>query len=174
MVESMSYNSGFEYKFMWPQDIQPPPHGLIQLWEDYDFMKWCDHIWSHNRVIGESQNSCHVLVEQSPQLLRILHAITVFHAASCPEVPVFCGGLSVLLQIHVLLDFSWEELRTVLCPLRKIIGEDDEGLEALLILASDSICFPKSHFDSILQDLARGSLRLMKQITRDEVAQVLG
>jgi hypothetical protein len=71
----------------------------------------------------------------------------------------------LLFQIHFLLDFSWDELRTAICSLR----DEEEGLlTKLLIVALDTTLFPVP-LNPLMWDLACGSLRVMQQMIRGEL-----
>jgi hypothetical protein len=114
----------------------------------------------------ESDNSHKLLLQPPPQLVRILRTCCVFHG-----LPFF--HYAVLVKIRALLDLSWDELRTVISPLREMIGKDSEKLQELWVSASDTTLCPSLHFDSILWDLAYGSLRLLKQLISGEVDRSL-
>jgi hypothetical protein len=152
--------------------MHPNPVDLIQLWEDYEFMARCSKFWSHPpqdslEIQGgqEFENPSQVPFRPSPQLVRIIHA----------HRRIRWGERWVsLVHIHLLLDLSWDELRKAICSVHAIMDNDWDGLWVTMILAPDPPLFPNLHFDSILWDLAIGSLRIVKQMIRGEVdTQVL-
>jgi hypothetical protein len=150
----------FEFCF---QKGQPLAEDLIQLWEDYQFMDHFELIWYKDRQLEDTwsdRNYCHqILLQSSPSLIKILQAIKFLQR----------DGDSLLFQIHFLLDFSWDELRTSICSLRSLIhNEEDELLIKLLIVALDPTLFPVP-FDLIMWDFACGSLHVMQQILRGEL-----
>jgi hypothetical protein len=75
-----------------------------------------------------------------------------------------------LFNIHFLLDLSWDELRTAICPLRPLIGEDDGGLIELLVSASDPTFYRQLHPASTLRDIVCGSMHIMKKIVANELS----
>jgi hypothetical protein len=145
------------------QKSQPQPKDLIQLWEDYQFMDYCEQIWIQDRepeVTWSDWDHCsQILSQTSPSCIRILQAIKFI---SRPSYNLF--------KIHFLLDFSWDELRTAICFLRSPMRDEEELLPTLSIVALDPSLFPPP-FDSIMWDLACGSLRVMQQIIRGELSK---
>jgi hypothetical protein len=114
--------------------------------------------------ITESQlKNCHKVLSQAPPaFIRILHAYRC-----CNTQYLNKAHLS---RIHILLNLSWAELRAVILPVCTIIGRDKAALCNLLIqstLAPDLL--GGYHMDSVLWDLASGSLRLINQICMAEV-----
>jgi hypothetical protein len=100
------------------------------------------------------------LSQASPSLIRILQGIKILVRDFNP-LPLF--------QIHLFLNFSWDELRTAICSLRSLICDEEEGfLRKVSIVALDPTLFPVP-FDSLMWDLACGSLRVMQQIFRGEL-----
>jgi hypothetical protein len=123
-------------------------------------MHSCELIWVQHRkleVTWADQDHCIQILSQAPaSLIRILQTIE------------FLQHLR-LFQIHFLLDFSWNELRIAICSLRAVIHNEEEGLlSKLLIVALDPTVFPVS-FDSLMWDLACGSLHVMQQILKGEL-----
>jgi hypothetical protein len=129
-------------------------------------MDHCQDIWSHQhdeiQITAQDWNHCSwILSQASPSLMRVLQVIKFIQLP--PEDPL------ALLKIHFLLDFSWNKLRTVICSLRPLIGDKGDGLlKKLLIVALDPTLFPVL-FNSIMRDLACGSLRVMQQILRGKL-----
>lgn len=68
-----------------------------------------------------------------------------------------------LLDIHVLLDVSWNDLRAAICSLRPIIGEDEAKILALSRFAAEHFSSP-SLVATLSLDLARGYIRLQRHI----------
>jgi hypothetical protein len=124
----------------------------------------CEQMWLHGRKLegltGSDRDRCsQILSRASPTLIQILQTIEFLHY----------NGSSLLFQIHLLLDFSWDELKTVICSLRLLIGDEGEGLLTKLFhVLLDSTLFPVP-FDLIMLDLACGSLRLMQRILKGEL-----
>ncbi|KAJ7899401.1 hypothetical protein B0H13DRAFT_796377 [Mycena leptocephala] len=148
----------------WLKKSQPQPKDLIQLWEDYRFMNDCEQRWDEGgelEVTGADRDHCsQILSQASPSLIRIIQAIRLI------PTNVYATHL---LKIHFLLDFSWDELRTTICSLRLLVGEEGEGLLIKLFhVLLDPTLFPVP-FDLIMWDLACGSLHVMQQILRGEL-----
>jgi hypothetical protein len=126
-------------------------------------MYYCEDIWTDNRevqVTAQDRNHCsQILLQSSPLLIRFLQSVEFLQWGWC--LPLF--------KIHFLLNFSWDDLRTAICSLRFLIGEEGEGLlRKLLHVTLDPTLFPVP-FDLIIWDLACGSLRVMQQIFRGEL-----
>ncbi|KAJ7097701.1 hypothetical protein C8R44DRAFT_859847 [Mycena epipterygia] len=139
----------------WLEKFQPLPEDLIMTWEDYYFMKRCDSIWTRiARRPYKIRSRRQVLPDPSPQLVRILHAYALLADYSAPLVNHF------LLDIHILLDISAEELRSAVCPLLSVVGEDPESLAQLLLCTLHST----PEFSLVRSDLARGFIRIMRGI----------
>jgi hypothetical protein len=152
------------------QESQPLPEDLIQLWEDYQFMAYCEQIWIDAQfedrqfevTSSDRDHSYQILSQASPSLIRILQAIRFI-----PWDGLIPSGY--LFKIHFRLDFSWNELRTVISSLRSLIHDEGEELmRKLLIVSLDPTLFPV-HFDLIMHDLACGSLRVIQRILRGEL-----
>jgi hypothetical protein len=147
----------------------PLPTDLIQLWEDYRFMAYCENIWDKDRgrkiqVTEEDRGHCHQILSQvSSSLTRILQAIAiitypVYHPYYPPEAVIF--------RVYALLNFSWDELRMAFCSLRSLIGHEGDGfIRNIPIVALDMALSPAS----LLWDLTRGWLRLMWRILSGKV-----
>jgi hypothetical protein len=66
-----------------------------------------------------------------------------------------------LLDLHALLDISWEDLRATMCPLRHIIGcVDPDGVHRLLCLVAHHLS-PETIIRQLLLELAQGCVRLL-------------
>ncbi|KAJ7738237.1 hypothetical protein DFH07DRAFT_85587 [Mycena maculata] len=147
--------------FEWLKKFQPLPTCSIQLWEDYKFMWTFQQVCQYASPKKQNSKNCpDVSLLVSPQPIRIYSTYKIFDGL----VRVTGRGpLIPLTDIHVRFNLSWDDLRTVICPLRSFIGEDSEDLANFLILASDPSNLPTFHFDSILRDLAVGGLRVLKE-----------
>ncbi|KAJ7757355.1 hypothetical protein DFH07DRAFT_460273 [Mycena maculata] len=141
----------------WLKKFRPLPDDSIRLWDDYRFMFYCAALWVINpRRTNTAQNTVALALRASPQLLRILQAYAVLYRTP---------GEDLWLKIRLLLDFSWDELRTIIRSLRPVT---DDRLRELPSLVSDPTLFPNFHVDSILSDLGRGRLTLMEKLIRGE------
>jgi hypothetical protein len=79
----------------------------------------------------------------------------------------------LLFTIHITLDLSWDDLRTVICSLRPLIGN---RAERRIINIVD--CRLRFHpfpatIDSMLWDLASGSLRVFQQVLCGEMDEAI-
>jgi hypothetical protein len=128
-------------------------------------MNSCEKIWFQAKEIGleatlSDRDHCSRILSQAPSLIKILQVIKILQ-----------GNIIIapLFQIHFMLDFSWDELRTAICSLRPLIHDKEEGLlNTLSTVALDPTIFPV-HFELIISDLACGSLRVMQQTPRGEL-----
>ena len=76
-----------------------------------------------------------------------------------------------MIEIHFLLEFSWDKLRTVICSLRTLVDKEEleaEPIKNMWIVANDPTVFPVQ-FESMVWDLTCGSLRVIRQMLRGEV-----
>ncbi|KAJ7846807.1 hypothetical protein B0H13DRAFT_1907555 [Mycena leptocephala] len=138
----------------WYQKLMPWLQDSFELWVGYHFMLFCDAAWSTGIKFTRDVSTCHYALSHAPpQLMRILHA---YRIATYKH--------NILLNIHLMLDVSWDELRKAVCSLRSSIGTNMDGLRELLNYASNPTVRPKLHSGSILIDLALGYLRVMKSI----------
>jgi hypothetical protein len=133
---------------------------LIDLWEDYNFISHCDRIWSFPEYTAkESHNYSQILSQASPQLIRILQAYKLdfvsygFHARG-----------SKLLNIRLVLNLSWDELRKAIYPLRKIIGEDSYRLRELSNFTPKPALSRTPQCRSIFWDIALGYLPMLRAV----------
>jgi hypothetical protein len=127
-------------------------------------MYYCEQRWTHAsilKVTQSDQDHCRQILSQaSPSLIRILQTIKVLQGWG-------------LLTIHFLLDFSWDELRTVICSLCSLMHNEREVLiRKLFIVALDPAHFPMP-FGSIMWDLACVSLCFMQQTLRGEADNLM-
>ncbi|KAJ7207689.1 hypothetical protein C8J57DRAFT_1258075 [Mycena rebaudengoi] len=126
-------------------------------------MARCGHLWAadvQTEVTREDRDhSCQFLSQASPSLIRILQVISFIRDRQ---------GLSekLLLKFYSLLDISWEELRTAICSLRPLNGDDGEELiNEAAIVALDLSFYP----GRLLWDLTCGSLRTILRVLRGEM-----
>ncbi|KAJ6482451.1 hypothetical protein C8R45DRAFT_1001497 [Mycena sanguinolenta] len=115
-----------------------------------------------DQVTREDWNrSQQILSQVSPSLVRILQAGSLIGNHQLQ---------GLLFEIHLLLDVSWDELRTTICSLRSFT--DEKMLLATLVVARQSA--PNlAHFDTIMSDLACGVIRVIQQIVRGELSPSL-
>jgi hypothetical protein len=147
------------------QKSQPLAEDIIQLWEDYQFMNYCDQIWYQGRdeVIWSDREHCsQILSQASPSLIKILQAIRF-----CPS------GFRLLFKIHLMFDFSWDELRTAICSLRSLVCEKERWLIREVSIDALNPTRFQVPFDSIMWDLACGSLCAMQRILGGELDNYL-
>ncbi|KAJ7932243.1 hypothetical protein B0H13DRAFT_1956356 [Mycena leptocephala] len=128
----------------WLKKIPSPPQELIRLWEDYTYMS-SFHQPVHNcRNRLEPTISAGHIVSPSPKLLQVVVAI------------LFIG--SPLRDIPALLDFTWDELRSIICSRRPPIAKDDVGLPDRLPQTS----FPAGIFPWASRDVALRCIQMFK------------
>ncbi|KAJ6499823.1 hypothetical protein DFH09DRAFT_1102896 [Mycena vulgaris] len=134
----------------WLEQIQPLPEGLIQLWEDYRFMCYCEGIWCDDKgteVTGTDRDHYRQILSQAaPSLIKIFQAIEFLIPGD--------SSRELLFKLHFLLDFTW--------------SQEGRHIRNVLIVALDPTLFPV-RFDSITWDLTCGSLRVMVRILSGEV-----
>jgi hypothetical protein len=71
-----------------------------------------------------------------------------------------------LLDIRLLLDIPWADLRAAMCPLRHFIGcADPEGVCRLLWLVVQHLS-PETIIRQLLLELARGCIRLLSSLAQ--------
>ncbi|KAJ7323329.1 hypothetical protein DFH08DRAFT_1085498 [Mycena albidolilacea] len=176
----------------WLKRSRPMPTDLIHVWEDYSFMVYCQSGWTiiveptapgkctEIRVTEEDRdNAYQILSQASPSLIRILQAMILIQLHDRKKASSYFHGVKhmihkLLFTIHIMLDLSWDELRTMICSLRPLIGNRAEWrfIKILSIVASDSTLFPPQ-FDSILWDLASGSLHVFQQVLSGEMDEII-
>ncbi|KAJ7444543.1 hypothetical protein B0H11DRAFT_437643 [Mycena galericulata] len=135
----------------------------LPLWNDYQFMLQCEEVWwacsKELTTEQDSRNHREVWSQVSPQLIRILRAFMVF-----PE-----GTICILFHLHHFLDLSWDEMRAIICPLRALVGEDEQQLRELFAFASDRTFIAEPNFHSIIRELALGGLHVMTGVISDKI-----
>jgi hypothetical protein len=139
-------------KFISVYEVWPHPLGLIELWDDYNFMYLCGQVWlngpSSENPPKFSYNYTEILAQAPRQLIRILQACEIAPKDGAP-----------LTFIRLVLNLSWPEVREAICYLRPVIGEDEGGLRQLF----------DSAFDPILLDLTYGYMRVLRSIFYHEL-----
>ncbi|KAJ7447901.1 hypothetical protein B0H11DRAFT_1878516 [Mycena galericulata] len=146
--------------FNWLKNFPTLGDDFIALWDDYRFMRLCERVWDGFPAEPTlEQNHHNILSHVSPQLIRLLRALRAFLGARS-------HGLWCL---HLFLDLSWDELRSTICPLRALVGEDKQRLQEVFAFATDPILVAEPSFDATIRDLAWGALRLIKIILNDEM-----
>ncbi|KAJ6509801.1 hypothetical protein DFH09DRAFT_1435549 [Mycena vulgaris] len=144
----------------WLKKCSPRPELVIDLWENYRVIIRCGSISEHRLVPaprGLSDAACHVILSQSPELLRVVQAWGVWNAAKCDFVS--------LVHIKFLLDIPWDELAACIGTLRFFLGKNEEvEMQALLIytIRSTTICPEAYPWPTTCRDVARGCIRLLK------------
>jgi hypothetical protein len=144
------------------QKFVPVSQGLIQLWEDYNFMMWCENVWNGSQMNKEEQrlgSGLNILSEISPQLIQILCAFRILAIIRGEG----CGRC--LFHIHVGLGLSWETLRAAICPLYRILGTDRAKVRRLLALSSHQTFLGSN---TLALRLAKGSLRILNAAINTE------
>ncbi|KAJ7443947.1 hypothetical protein B0H11DRAFT_453550 [Mycena galericulata] len=106
----------------WLHKIHPRPDEAIRLWEDYEYMAFFHSNVNDFDFDEQSANfmpkelgrlSLHrQILLRNPALIRLLRVSMVLPAST----PLF--------PFRVLLNASWEELRSVICALRPILGRE--------------------------------------------------
>jgi hypothetical protein len=91
------------------------------------------------QVPGETLRGLCALLTRSPHLARIFQARRLlYHPRFSIEMPrVFPPGQ--LFFIRILLNLSWDDMRSAICLLRPIIGEGPEKFQEL-VLVMPALC----------------------------------
>ncbi|KAJ7821315.1 hypothetical protein B0H14DRAFT_2831568 [Mycena olivaceomarginata] len=148
----------------WLKKWHPLPKDVIQRWEDFQFLLSWDRTWlgivgarSSDAFLESSRQQ--LVLQNSPQLIRILHAYRITrHLYALNAHTLLVRNAPLLLNIRLLLNLSWDELRAAIC----CIGSDRGNLRDLLVYTSDYPSF-REHLDSMFLELAHGSLRILKK-----------
>jgi hypothetical protein len=144
--------------FICVQKINPHPQGLIDLWEDYNFIIQCDRSFRRNpsyKAAKESHNFSEILSQASPQLIRILQA----YKLDCAY-----HNCDFLLDIRLMLNLPWDELRRAICPLREIIGDVEGGIKDLLYFTPNPAPPRTPQCRSMFWDIAFGYLPILMAV----------
>jgi hypothetical protein len=72
----------------------------------------------------------------------------------------------LILKIHTLMDFSWDELRMAFCSLRSLMLHEGEELIRIMPIVALDMALSRAPF---LWDLTCGCLRVMQRILSGEV-----
>ncbi|KAF7328549.1 NACHT domain-containing protein [Mycena venus] len=157
----------------WLKKFNPLPLDLIRLWEDYEFML-SDDVWDTCRTIvqpGPSRNHPTVLSDISLPLLQLLYAYRLL-------LPDERGERWNRYKLHLLLDLPVAELRTMFCPLRTIVSEEQhqnqDHMRKPFIFNSGLTPLRKSELESLIWDLACGGLRVLKGVLSGELPHIYG
>ncbi|KAJ7789275.1 hypothetical protein B0H14DRAFT_3162138 [Mycena olivaceomarginata] len=119
-------NPAFLFPQLWYRPEIGDIIGWFQLWDDYMFLEKLD---SRGRLpFRRNPNldpvlsiaECEKVLLKSPQLLPIFYANFILHPKSSPSI--WC--------LKVFLDMSWDEIRSIICPIQDLVGLD-----------GDKICF---------------------------------
>jgi hypothetical protein len=126
-------------------------------------MDSCQEKWIDSNklevTLSDRDHCSQILSQASPSLIRILQAIRFLQKNR--YLPLY--------KIHF-LNFSWDELRTAICSLCSLICDEGEVLmRKLLIVALDPTLFSVP-FDSLMWDLACGSLHVLQRILWGELS----
>jgi hypothetical protein len=89
-------------------------------------------------------------LSQHALLPRVFQAYILVHAS--------------LLDIHLLLDISWADLRAAMCPLQHIVGQavDSEAVKRLIWFVAQHLS-PEMAIRQLLLECAKGCMILMKK-----------
>ncbi|KAJ7794619.1 hypothetical protein B0H14DRAFT_2621755 [Mycena olivaceomarginata] len=127
---------------------RPKPKDLIEVWEDYGFMIYCESGWNLETGIQAAEadwdSSHQALSQASPSLIPILQAVFLLRSPTDAVIP------------------RWVTDAEFLGDQRETVYQDHVN------------CRLRSHhfpprFDSILSDLARSSLHPMQRVLTDEI-----
>jgi hypothetical protein len=99
----------------------------------------------------------------SPELIRVLHA----YAFSVRDAGRFLE--TSLFKIRLLLNLTWEELRTTICPLLASFSQDQGGVHDLLIFVTHPSRFRMFGARCTLETLVRNSTKILKQVLSGEL-----
>jgi hypothetical protein len=118
------------------------------------------------RLNGEWQamlEACRKLLLQSPHLLRIFQARRLLISDGWDPTDNISGEL---VQIHIILGLSWDNIRECICSLRPLIVQESDFFYTLFLFLP-TLCW---ELDSLYpaamvsRDWARGLIRLMQRI----------
>ncbi|KAJ7635266.1 hypothetical protein FB45DRAFT_1057137 [Roridomyces roridus] len=169
IVKFPDSQSSSEKVLEWLKTIQPaPPEDLIQVWEAYHFMAVCDGAWrraprkTRNAAIDVLLDINLVLAWTSPHLIELFHAYVLLYDSVRGPPPS-------LDKIRHVLDYSWDDLRRIICPLRETVGQDSHALELLFLSACHPTRINEFHPAATLQHLAQGGMRTMINVTTNHL-----
>jgi hypothetical protein len=126
-------------------------------------MAVCDDIWSRTihrtaRNTEEIQDVKQVLAWMSPQLIQLLHAYPLLYDVGKGQHPA-------LNELRPVLGHSWDELRTIICPLRGLVSQEKTALELLFLSVSHRSRIRELRPDPTLVHMAHGAMRSMTNLT---------
>ncbi|KAJ7884483.1 hypothetical protein B0H13DRAFT_2045789 [Mycena leptocephala] len=94
----------------------------------------------------------------SPQLIQLLHAYPLLYDVDKGQHPA-------LNELRPVLGHSWDELRTIICPLRGLVSQENTALELLFLSVSHRTRIHELHPDPTLVHMAHGAMRSMTNLT---------
>ncbi|KAJ6511521.1 hypothetical protein C8R47DRAFT_1095334 [Mycena vitilis] len=126
----------------WLKQMHPRPSQTIQVWEDYSYMAFF-HSTVNDFDFDEEPDMF------SASELRAEGEILLRH----PQ----------LIRFRVLLNVSWEDLRTIVCALRPVFGRNDAALIQLWRSLQDpTFARAIAPWSTVFRDLAHQSIRMMR------------
>ncbi|KAJ7626976.1 hypothetical protein FB45DRAFT_57012 [Roridomyces roridus] len=161
--------SSAEAVLKWLKATQPaPPKDLIQVWEAYHFMAVCDSAWhpaaekTRTASIDALLDIKQVLAWTSPGLRELLHVYVLLYNSVRGPTPSLYG-------IRHILDYSWDDLRRIICPLHETVGQESEALELLFLSACHPTRIQQLHPAATPQHLAQRGMRTMINLTTNRL-----
>ncbi|KAJ7718810.1 hypothetical protein B0H16DRAFT_1475331 [Mycena metata] len=140
----------------------PRRQGLIDIWEDYDFMLLCDFLWCHESPKWLGKNGRPTRVSVDRDILRLLYACKVTAINNRPE-----RG-NPLFTTCYLLGISWDKLRAAFRSLRGILGRDvTQPTNRTWIV--DERALATFDTSSILAELAKGCVCHIRAMVRGPI-----
>ncbi|KAJ6555410.1 hypothetical protein DFH09DRAFT_1165320 [Mycena vulgaris] len=139
----------------WFKQIQPVPVDLVQIWEDHIFMQHFSSWYFQdpsNPVLSTWE--CEEILSKNPGLLHMFSNHLIF---SNPEFES-----ELFLSVHLFLDLSWDKIRSIICPLRDIIGEDMEKLGCLYEFIRDKT--QQHHWSMEHKDIIYRAIQVLKDV----------
>ncbi|KAJ6573441.1 hypothetical protein DFH09DRAFT_388515 [Mycena vulgaris] len=130
-----------------------------------------------SRMTQEFQSilaSCRELLTQSPQLFRILQVTRLFISPRNDRSIRFVDPTGRLVQLRIVLDLSWEDIRASFCSLRPFVNKESAFFCTLFLFLPtiyeelDRLSLRTVAF----KDLACGLLRLMRRIENRELPKI--
>jgi hypothetical protein len=121
-------------------------------------MRQCDYVWCFTQTnfplaARKWHNYGNILTQASPQLIKILQAYRL------------APRYSSLLDIRLVLNLPWDELWRAICPLRKIIGDNNYvEISGLLYHTPDPAHSRTPQHGSIFWDIAFGYLSFLQAL----------
>ncbi|KAF7364390.1 NACHT domain-containing protein [Mycena sanguinolenta] len=145
--------SHVENLIVWLRQIPGVPKDLVTLWEDYDYMSFCIQTICHAKldVIANTRSeSSRRILSRVPGLFNLIR--TILLVGETRE-----RGH----DIRLLSNTTWDDLKTIICALRPIIGRDNKMICELVHCLLDEQFFGESYpWPSLSRDLARQLIRI--------------